>query len=329
MACAKNVAKNMKKALIILSVIFLFALTWIYQKNQMAKKIEPSKLSENKLQITTSFYPLYFFTKTIAQDRAEVINLTKTGGEPHDFEPSPRDILAIEQSQLLIVNGAFFESWLDKFSDEINQKEVKVLKAAENLATLKGEDTHEDEEEEGGEGETVDPHIWLDPVLAQSQVAMISQELQSVDPANAAFYEQNSKNLIQELEGLHQEFTSKLQNCQNQEIITAHAAFAYMAKRYGFEQIAIQGLNPDEDPSPAKIAELSNLAKSKNINYIFFETLLSPKIAQTIAQEIGAQTLVFNPLEGLTREEEESGQDYFTIQRENLNSLSLALDCQP
>lgn len=330
MACAKNVAKNMKKALIILSVIFSFALTWIYQKNQVAKKIEPSKLSENKLQIATSFYPLYFFTKEITKDKAEVINLTKTGGEPHDFEPSPKDILTIEQSQLLIVNGAFFESWLDKFSDEINQKEVRVLKVAENLATLKGEDPHEDEKEEDeGEKKAVDPHVWLDPVLAQIQVAMISQELQSMDPANAAFYEQNSKALIQNLENLNQEFIGKLQNCQNQEIITAHAAFAYMAKRYDFEQIAIQGLNPDEDPSPAKIAELSNLAKSKNINYIFFETLLSPKIAQTIAQEIGAQTLVFNPLEGLTREEEESGQDYFTIQRENLNSLSLALNCQP
>jgi len=323
LACAKNVAKNMKKTLIILAVIFLFTMAWIYQKNQI--KVETNS-NETKLQISTSFYPLYFFTKEITKDKAEVINLTKTGGEPHDFEPSPRDILAIEQSQLLIVNGAFFENWLDKFSNELNQKEVKVLKVAENLATLKSEDDHEGEVSENEE--TVDPHIWLDPVLAQKQVTMIKQELQSIDPANAAFYETNSQTLIQNLEILHQEFIGKLQNCQNQEIITSHAAFAYMAKRYNFEQIAIQGLNPDEDPSPAKIAELSNLAKSKNINYIFFETLLSPKIARTIAEEIGAQTLVFNPLEGLTSEEEENSQDYFTIQRDNLNNLSLALNCQ-
>ena len=327
MACAKNVAKNMKKILITLSIVFLFVLAFFYQKNQTTKEV---KSDEKKLQVSTSFYPLYFFTKEITQDRAEVINLTKTGAEPHDFEPSPKDILTIEQSQLLIVNGNFFESWLDKFDEEISKQGVKIIKVTENLATIKGLGHHHDEEEhEEEEEEMFDPHVWLDPVLAQSQVELINQELQAVDPDNASFYQANTTVLLQQLDDLHQTFTNQLQNCQNQEIITSHAAFAYMAERYGFEQIAIQGLNPDQDPSPAEIAAISNLAKSKQINYIFFETLVSPKIAQTIAQEIGAKTLLFNPLEGLTREEEALGQNYFTIQKTNLKNLSLALNCQP
>lgn len=309
----------MKKAIIILSLVFL-TLVFFYQKNQ---KVEEVGNNEKKLKIATSFYPLYFFTKEITQDRAEVINLTKVGGDPHDFEPSPKDILAIQQSQLLIANGAFFETWLDKFSDELGQGELKVLKVAEKLATIKNLDEHT---EEGGE--ETDPHIWLDPVLAQNQVTMISQELQNLDPNNANYYQEKSAELIQKLENLHQEFLGKLQNCQNHKIITSHTAFAYMAKQYGFEQIAIQGLNPDEDPSPAKIAELSKLAEKEKIEYIFFETLVSPKIAQTIAKEAGAKTLVFNPLEGLTNEEERNGKNYFSIQRENLNNLSLALNCQ-
>ncbi len=311
---------SLKKATIS-GLIFLFAalagkaLYGFSLRNQPSQK----QTQDNKTLITTSFYPLYFLTKEITGDRAEVINLTKTGGEPHDYEPSTKDIMTIENSQLLIVNGAFFESWLGKFDNEINTNNKQILKVAENLADLKFE--------EDGILET-DSHVWLDPVLAQKEVELINEKLKEIDPNNTKNYQENTEKLLQKLAELDNEFKLGLANCQNDKVITSHAAFAYLAKRYGFEQIAIQGLNPDEDPSPAKIAATTKLARENNISYIFFETLVSPKISETIAKEIGAGTLVFNPIEGLSDEEEQSGENYFSIQRENLTSLRLALNCQ-
>lgn len=284
-------------------------------QNQPSQK----QTQDNKILITTSFYPLYFLTKEITGDRAEVVNLTKTGGEPHDYEPSTRDIQEIENSQLLIVNGAFFESWLSKFDNEINSGNKQILKVAENFADLKFE--------QNGATET-DAHVWLDPVLAQKEVELISDKLKAIDQENGEIYQENTKELLQKLAELDNEFKLGLANCENDKVITSHAAFAYLAKRYGFEQIAIQGLNPDEDPSPAKIAATTKLARENNIRHIFFETLVSPKISETIAKEIGAGTLVFNPIEGLSNEEEQRGKNYFSIQRENLANLRLALNCQ-
>lgn len=309
------------KTATISGLIFLFAalvgkILYAYSlKNQPSQK----QTQDNKILITASFYPLYFLTKEIAGDRAEVVNLTKTGGEPHDYEPSTRDIATIENSQLLIVNGAFFESWLDKFDKEISADNKQILKVAESLADLNFE--------ENGVTET-DAHVWLDPVLAQKEVELISEKLKAIDPNNAEIYQENTEKLLQKLVELNNEFKLGLANCQNDRIITSHAAFAYLAKRYDFEQIAIQGLNPDEDPSPAKIAATTKLAKENNVRYIFFETLVSPKISETIAKEIGAGTLVFNPIEGLSDEEEQGGKNYFSIQRENLANLRLALDCK-
>lgn len=291
----------------------------VWQKQTSSTQIFQNQTKQNKIVITTSFYPLYFFAKEIVGDKAEVVNLTKAGIEPHDFEPSTKDLQIIENSQLLLVNGALFEGWLDKFSTQLINSQVEVLRVAENLSDLQVENN--------GQKKT-DPHIWLDPVLAIEQIKMISSKLQSIDPKNGSFYEQSGQQLIAELQELDQEFKDSLTHCQKDKIITSHAAFAYLARRYGFEQIAIQGLNPDEEPSPSKIAATTKLARELGINYIFFETLVSPKIAQTIAAEVGAKTLVFNPLEGLTPEEEMSGKNYFSIQRENLVNLSLALSCQ-
>lgn len=295
--------------------ILLLAKSSFFTTHQKATKPETS----TALLVTTSFYPLYFFTREIVGDKATVINLTRTGGEAHDYEPSTKDIQTIENSQLLIVNGNFFESWLGQFGEQISQKNIQLLKVAEGLANLKAEKNGQEE---------IDAHIWLDPVLAQKEVGLISAKLQAIDPDHAVSYQKNSQQLIEKLAGLNDEFTSGLQNCQKNKIITSHAAFAYLAKRYNFEQIAIQGLNPDEDPSPAKIAAIIKLAKENNINYIFFETLVSPKIAETIALEVGATTLVFNPIESLSVAEEKSGEDYFSIQRKNLINLRLALNCQ-
>lgn len=296
----------MQKMLLKISAILIF-FTLIILGIRLVNAEQLAQVTEqNQMTVTTSFYPLYFFTKEIVGDKVEVINLTKTGNEPHDYEPSPRDIKIMENSKLLVVNGNSFESWLAEFGEQIGQTDTQILRVAENS----------------------DPHLWLDPVLAQEQVRLITVKLQEIDPSNAVFYEKNSKILIQKLVELDAEFRTGLSECKENKIITSHSAFAYLAERYGLRQISIQGLNPDEDSSPAKIAATIDLVKENQIKYVFTETLVSPKIAETIAKESGAKILVFNPIEGLSEAEEKSGQDYFSIHKANLASLRLALECK-
>jgi len=264
-----------------------------------------------QLTIVTSFYPLYFFTSRIGAERINATNLTAAGIDPHDFEPNTDDLRLIEHADLLITNGLGVETWLDNV-----ETETPILRSADNLANI--------EQDQG----QLDPHIWLDPVLAKAQVQVIANKISELDEINRTFYQTNATKLISELDELDSEFTNALQSCQQDQIITAHAAFAYMAKRYGFEQLAIQGFNHEEEVTAAQLLELAKLAKEQQIKYVFFESLLSPKLAQTLAQEVGASVLIFDPLESLSQEAINSGADYFSIQRQNLGNLQLALECQ-
>ena len=150
----------------------------------------------------------------------------------------------------------------------------------------------------------------------------------SIDPVNKQFYEANAKNLMDRLAGLDLEFRTSLADCKQTNIVTSHSAFRYLASRYGLRQVSISGLSPDEEPSPRQLANVAQFAKMNNVKYIFFETLVSPKLAETVAREIGASVLVFNPLEGITHEEEAGGKDYFSVQKENLKNLKIALECK-
>ena len=278
-----------------------------------------------RLQIVTSFYPLYFFTSRIVEDKALVTNLT-ANGDPHDFEPTTGDLRLIDSADLLVSNGVGVESWIETL-----ESQTPILLSALNLADI--EHDHEDHEGEEHEEEAdhdhgpLDPHIWLDPTLASQQVQVIANAISELDEENRNFYQNNALKLIQELEQLDREFSSSLQSCQQDHVITAHAAFAYMARRYDFEQLSIQGLNHEEEIGAKQLSELAKLAKDKQIKYIFFENLLSPKLAQTLAQEVDASILLFDPLESIGAEDLNNGADYFSIQRQNLANLKLALEC--
>lgn len=173
--------------------------------------------------------------------------------------------------------------------------------------------------------ENHDPHIWLDPVLAKEMARRIYDAVAAADPDNKSYYEENFNELAAKLNELDKSYRENLANVNRKEFITSHAAFGYMAKRYGLVQIPISGLSPQEEPSPKKMAELAELCRQKNIKYIFFETLVSPKLSEILAQEVGAKTLVLNPIGGLTYEEIKAGKDYFSIMQENLENLKKAL----
>lgn len=272
---------------------------------------EPPKA--DRLQVVASFYPLREFTRQVGGDRMEVTSLVPPGVEPHDWEPSPADMAQVQRARLFIYNGAGLEPWVAKLLREIAGKGLVAVKVTEGLPL---------------KGTPPDPHVWLDPVLVQSQVEAIRAGLARADPAHAATYEANARAFTAKLAALHGEFEQGLAKCARRQIITSHAAFGYLAARYGLALISIAGLAPEAEPNPAELARLVQLVRRHGIRYVFFETLVSPRLAEALAREVGARTLVLNPIEGLTKEEAGTGRDYLALMRENLRSLREGLECQ-
>jgi len=279
----------------------------------------------NKVQASASFYPLYFFSSEIGKDKVDVFNITPAGVEPHDYDPTAQDIARIQNSKLLLVNGAGFEPWLDNIKDDLS--DVAVVNTSEEGINLE-EGSEEHEEEHDGEEEHInDPHVWLSPVLAKSQVDKIQQGFISADPDNASTYEANGASLKQRLDTLDTKFREGLSFCKQRSFVTSHAAFGYLAREYNLTQVPISGISPDEEPSLSELAEVTEFVKDNDIKYIFFETLVSPKLSETIANETGAKTLVLDPIEGLSDDDIAQGKNYFTVMENNLKNLQTALEC--
>jgi zinc transport system substrate-binding protein len=272
---------------------------------------------DRKLQVTASFYPLYYFASVIGGSHVDVQNITPAGAEPHDFEPTSQDIARIEKGDLLILNGGL-EAWGNKIRDELQGTKVTLVIAGEGLFSQQVVE----------QGQTAqDPHVWLSPPLAKKEVERILEGFRTVDPANRSDYEAQAKRLEDQLDQLDATYRAGLSQCRQTDIVTSHAAFGYLAQAYGLNQVAIAGLSPDAEPSARELADIANLAREKHINYIFFESLVSPKLAQTIADEVGAKTLVLDPLEGLTADQIRQGKTYFTVMQDNLMNLQTALEC--
>lgn len=276
--------------------------------------VEQTK-SSGKINVVTTFYPLYEFSKSIGGEKADVSVLVPAGAEPHDWEPGPQDIIKIESAQIFVYNGAGLEPYVDKILTNTESQKLIVVDSSEGIELIK-------------EGDTPDPHIWLDPVLAKHQVDAIEKAFIKADPKNSDYYSTNAQALKQDLDTLDANVSKELAPAKKKVFITSHAAFAYFAKRYGLTQIAIAGLSPDIEPSPAKIAEIVKIAKANKVKYIFFEALVSPKLSETIAKEVGAQTLVLNPIEGLSDGQIKQGENYFNLMRENVKNLKLALEAE-
>jgi zinc transport system substrate-binding protein len=301
-----------KRNLIIILVLLALVASFIF----ITKKSQTNTAS-NKLQITTSFYPLYFFANEIGGTKADIKNITPAGAEPHDYEPTSQEIARIENSNLLILNGGL-EAWGDKIKTNLQGKQTYIVIASEGLLTQ--------QLEEAGK-KAQDPHVWLDPKLAKKEVERIKDGYIKVDPTNASYYETNAKNLENKLDKLYGEYKQGLSTCKQKDIVTSHAAFGYLAKEYGLNQVAISGLSPDAEPSSQQLADVAKFAKDHNVKYIFFESLVSPKLSETIANEIGAKTLVLDPIEGLSDDDIKQGKNYFTVMGDNLKNLQTALEC--
>lgn len=300
---------NHRKPIIAVVAIIGIALVWEGWNHSNS-----APTTSQRPLVVTSFYPLAQFAQAVGGELIDVRSITPTGVEPHDFEPTPQDIQRVQAAQLFIYNGTGLDEWAGRIVQQ--RKTGQSINMVQELL-----------ERGVVEKENTDPHVWLDPVLAQEQVKVIRDTLLSIDPAHAAQYNNSAQEYIQRLRSLDQQFSTGLSQCPSKEIIVSHDAFGYLGKRYSLTIHSIAGISPDEEPLAKALSALTTLARKRKITTIFFEELVSPKLAQTLAAEVGARVDVLSPLEGVTPQEEQEGKNYLSIMEDNLGRLRKALGC--
>ncbi|MFJ4618149.1 metal ABC transporter substrate-binding protein [Streptomyces sp. NPDC088812] len=276
--------------------------------------------------VVASFYPMAFLAEQIGGDHVKVSTLTEPGQEPHDLEISAKQRVTVEEADAVL----YLKGLQSSVDDTVAQSGVKTKIDAAELTTLEEHGTevggHEEEEEEGHDHEAeggLDPHVWLDPVKYAEVAEGVGAAFEKADPDHAADYEKNTAALVTKLNALNTKFETGLANTGTKVFITTHAAFGYLAERYGLTEEAISGLDPESEPSAARVKELQTMAKADGVTTVFYETLVSDKTAKTLAKDAGLKTDVLDPIEGIT--DASRGDDYFAVQEANLTALQTAL----
>ncbi|MCP9945900.1 metal ABC transporter substrate-binding protein [Streptomyces somaliensis] len=295
------------------------------------------KNKDGKLDVVASFYPMQFLAEQIGGDEVSVTTLTRPGVEPHDLELKPRQIAGLGDAGFVL----YLKGLQPAVDEAIEQAGVEHTVDAATLTALEAHGTHEDHDH-GGHGARTeeprtgghdghdhggeaggDPHVWLDPVKYAEIAKGVGDRLAEADPDNAATYEKNADGLVKRLRALDTRFRDGLKNTATRTFITTHSAFGYLAERYGLDQEGVSGVDPESDPSPARVKELQGIAKKEKVTTVFFETLASDRTARTLAKDTGLRTDVLDPLEGITERSE--GADYFEVMAANLAALRKAL----
>ena len=277
---------------------------------------------DEKTDVVAAFYPLAWAAEQVGGNEVAVRNLTPPGTEPHDIELSPRDVERIRAADVVLYLGAGFQPAVEDAIEGADGTVVDVLEGQRLVAgEAHEEEGHAAEEEEEGHAEEseLDPHVWLDPVRFSSIAERVGEALG--DPSAA-------EDLTTRLEELDTEFEQGLADCPQRHVVTSHAAFGYLTRRYGLEQVPITGLSPEAEPTPRELEEVVEHVRETKATTIYFETLISPRLAETVARETGAKTDVLDPLEGLSEDDLDGGADYLSVMRENLASLRRGLECR-
>lgn len=267
--------------------------------------------------IIASFYPMEFLAARIAGPHLSVGVLIPSDVEPHEYDLKPSDLVRVQHARLFVYHGVHLEAFADRVVATAHDAGVATVAASDGIPTRAGQ----------GEARGADPHLWIDPFFAQREAYTIEAAIERIDPANTTDYLRRVDALTGDLDRLDRAYADGLAHCAKPKIITTHDAFGYLAARYHFTQYAITGFEPDAEPSPAKVHEVADLARRENITTIFFETLVSPKVADVVAREIHGRTAVLDPVEGLAPADARAGRDYFTLMRANLANLRDAMGC--
>ncbi len=269
-----------------------------------------------RIQVVASFYPVAEAAARVGGPRAEVTNLTPAGAEPHDIELSARQVDRLEDADVVLYLGQGFQPAVEEIAERREAGTVDLL------------DVLDLDPQRPADGDELDPHFWLNPRLMASAATAVAAALADASPSDADLFEANAGRYREELDALDQEFDAGLETCDRKEIVTAHAAFSYLAARYGLTQLAIAGLSPESEPDADRLARLAEQIADKGITTVFYEELVAPTVAETLAKEAGVATAVLNPIEGLTEDQIALGKDYAALMRENLAALRAALGCR-
>lgn len=284
------------------------------------------------LKVAANFYPVEEAAKQIGGSNVTVTDLTSVGAEPHDLELTPEKAAALSDASLVLYLSHDFQPSVEKAVAQLPQSTkavdllqgVKLRPASTGIPGVRGE-------VDGGPGEALaggqDPHVWVDPARFSAMARKIQAAMIAADPSHRAQYVTNGDAYVAKLQSLASDFSESLASCKSKVLVTSHAAFGYIADRYGLTQAAIAGITPEAEPNPQSLAALAKYARSKGVKTVYFETLVPKRLSQTLANEIGAKTDALNPVEGLTAAEIKDGNDYISIQRDNLARLKSGLSC--
>lgn len=299
---------------------------------------EPSSAQPGQLKVVTAFYPLQFVAERVAGQHGAVSSLTQAGAEPHDVELTPRQVASVSDADAVVyIKG--FQPAVDEAVAQSGNTHVLDTTGVVPLQTQADEHAHDDaddspgdvhaEEEHAEEGHdhgALDPHVWLNPTNMITITDAVVDQLAGIDPDHAADYRANGAALAKDLSALDSSYATGLKTCDRREFITSHAAFGYLAEQYRLTQIGISGLTPDAEPSPARIADVQREATSHGVTTIFYETLVSPAVARSIAGDLGLRTDVLDPIEAITPESR--GDNYIAVMETNLAALEKANGCR-
>lgn len=258
-----------------------------------------------KINVVASFFPVYDLVKRVGGDKVEVSNLTQTG-DAHSFEPGIKDMENISKSDLLAINGAGFEGWIDQIKS--SQPDLQVLDLSEDLDLIEVD------------GHT-DPHTWLSVKNPQLMLEKIKDKLIEIDKKNESYYNENYQKALEEFKIVENKYDQELSKYKGRAFIAPHAAFNYLLQEYDLEQVGIEGINSVNEPNAARMKEIVDIMKNKNINTVFYEYGQSDKIAQTIAEEVNGKVLPISTLEVITQKDVDNGMDYIKLLEMNLENL--------
>lgn len=273
------------------------------------------------LKVRAAFYPLQWIAEQVGGDAVRVESLTPPGAEPHDLELTPQDVAAVGDADLVVYLSTFQPAVDEAVELEASETSFDAAEHTDlDLTYTPIEDGEEHADEQG-----TDPHFWLDPMLLADVADALAERLGEADGANSDTFAENAEQLRTTLGELDTELRDGLASCENTDVVTSHNAFGYFAEAYGLTQVGITGLTPEEEPSAADLAEVADFVEENDVRTIYYETLVSPAIAQAVASETGAETAVLDPLEGLT--EQSQGADYLEVMRSNLANLRAGQPC--
>ncbi|GEK89520.1 zinc transport system substrate-binding protein [Alkalibacterium putridalgicola] len=297
--------------------------------NETNEETDTASTEEEKLSVVTTFYPVYEFTDQVAGDHADIEMMITGGTDVHHYEPSARDMAMINDADMFVYSSDEMETWVQSMLASLDNEDLVVVEQAAAVDLIEAEEDEHAEDEHGHEDEedvhAVDPHIWLDPVLVQEQVETVKEAFINIDPDRSESYTANAEAYQSDLQDLHEEFEAAFSDAEQRRFVTQHEAFGYIAHRYDLTQMAVGGLSTEVEVSPSRIAEINQLVEEFDIPVIYFQEGANSAIAETVANETGAEVAELYSLESLPAAVEDDGQGYIEAMKRNLEALEMSI----